>query len=804
MKKILFFSFIFSTLVLFGTENKKIDISITKNEKSTNVRSNAKISDVEHIRLKFKEFITKNPEGIVLKKLTEEEAEEQLRLLDKKVEDLLLKLDINSNEYVFSHLKNLKNEAVLRTNFLEIVNMCKAYEFLGSKYYKNSELKERIIKALTILNKNYYYVGGKETGNWWQWEIGIPKAINEIFVIMGNELPQELKMKLLNASSYFQPDARYSGASEGAKYSTTTEKRLSTGGNRADTVHISFLRSVLLNDEQGIKDATSAMSPLFEYVNEGEGFYDDGSFIQHGSVAYNGTYGTVLLSGLSQVIYLSGGTKFEIKNEKISNIYESIVNGYNYLLINGGMNDSVSGRAISNDTDLERAVNFLQAIALISEGADKEDKGKIQSLIKRVLIENNSYNIPEKVKNIVTRAILVNILKDKKIKAEKLVGSKIFSNMDRAVQFGNKGGKVLISMHSNRVANYETMLNENVKGWHTGDGMTYIYGNDSKTFNEYWPTVDMLMLPGTTESDKERELKSGERRAIPALNTWVGGASNGKYSFIGMDFISHNDKTKAKKSWLMLGDEVIAIASNITSEDGKIVTTIDNRILNHNKKVFVNGLEVFETQSIPSVKGTCIIFKDEYLNETIGYKFIDIQNAQVSFESRIGSYKDIGGKSKEKIEKQYFKLSINHGQNPQNMKYAYTILPMFNDYEIEDYNLENINIQQLDENIHIVRIKNKNLLAINMWNDEASLSTDGMHIKGHLSVLKVNKKDGIELTLSNPTHLMPNTKVILEGKYKLSKANENVKIYSEDNKTILEVYLGTNGKSVVLNLRKEM
>lgn len=799
MKKIIILSFIMSTLISFSIKTNNSSFT-TKNAKVVNKKQ---ISDIEHIRLKFKEFITKNPEGIVLKKITKEELEEQLNFLDKKVDDLLTKLNKDNDEYIFSHLKNLKNEVQLRTTFLEIINLCKAYEFVGSKYYKNKEIKEIITKTLTTLNTKYYYVGGKETGNWWHWEIGIPKAINEIFVIMGNVLDKDLKANLLKASMYFQPYSTYSGASEGAKYSSSPNKRLSTGGNRADTAHISLLRSVLLNDEEGVKDAIDAMNPLFEYVDKGEGFYDDGSFIQHGTVAYNGTYGTVLLSGLSQAIYLTGGTKFEIKNEKIPNIYKSIVNGYNYLLINGGINDSVNGRAISNDNDLDKAINLLQALALISEGANKEYKSKIQSLIKRAVIENNSYDTVSKIKNIVIRAIVSNIVKDKKINSEKLVGNKIFSNMDRAVQFGNKGGKVVISMHSSRVANYETMLEQNVKGWHTGDGMTYIYGNDSKTYSEYWPTVDSYMLPGTTESTNERELKSGERRVQTVKNTWAGGASNGKYSFVGMDFSSYNDKTTAKKSWLLLGEELLALASNIKSEDGVIKTTIDNRILSSNKKVFVDGMEIFETKMITNKKGTYIVFKDEYLKENIGYKFIDVPNSYITFENRAGSFKEIGGKSTEKFEKKYFKLYLNHGNNPQNAKYAYVVLPMFSDYEIEDYNLNNIDIERLDENVHIVRVKNKNLLAVNMWNSETILDIDGMHLQGELSILKTVKNNVIELTVSNPTHLMSNTTIRLQGNYKLDKKNANVKLYKENKETILEVDLGSNGKSVIINLRKE-
>ena len=46
-------------------------------------------------------------------------------------------------------------------------------------------------------------------------------------------------------------------------------------------------------------------------------------------------------------------TEFKIESPEINNIYDSILKGYSYLMINGGVNDSVSGRSISRDNSSE-------------------------------------------------------------------------------------------------------------------------------------------------------------------------------------------------------------------------------------------------------------------------------------------------------------------------------------------------------------------------------------------------------------------------------------------------------------------
>ena len=136
--------------------------------------------------------------------------------------------------------------------------------------------------------------------------------------------------------------------------------------------------------------------------------------------------------------------------------------------------------------------------------------------------------------------------------------------MDRAVYTNSKEGKVVLSMHSNRIANYETMNEENLKGWYTGDGMTYIYGKDSSSFVEFWPTADMYHLSGVTNSINKMENKAGERREKPTVSPkkFVGGVETGDVAFVGMDFISWNNKTTAKKSWLMIDGAVLAIKWN--------------------------------------------------------------------------------------------------------------------------------------------------------------------------------------------------------------------------------------------------
>ncbi|WP_156285912.1 polysaccharide lyase 8 family protein [Oceanivirga salmonicida] len=784
MKKIFIYITIIFSLISFGAKN-----------------------DQDKMRLRFKEFLLNVPQGQNLKVVSEKDKKENIVNTETKAKKAIELLAIDkTDKYIFNNLKDLTNGKQVRTSLIYIENIAKAYETPGTVYYKREDIKNIIIKSLEIFAEEAYYYNGEENGNWWFWEIGIPKTLNETLVIAYDIVPLNLRNKLLKASKYFQPDPRYSGLSPAAIYSTSTDKRISEGGNRIDTAFVSLVRGILSNDEKEIKLAINSVDPVVELTEKGNGLYADGSFIQHSTVPANGSYGAVLLNGISLFMYLTGDTDYEMKNPAINNLYKSILDGYAYLLINGGINDSVRGRGISREgeTDLNRAIFMAEAISLISNGANEEYRNDLKALVKKIVKENNSYDSTTKMKNYTKKSIILDILKDNKIGNLKLNNVKIFGAMDRAVWLGKNDGKVLIAMHSNRIANYETMNGENLKGWHTGDGMTYIYTKDSSSFSDFWPTVNMLKLPGTTESKNERIDKSGERRVFSKLTPkkWVGGSTNKTFGFVGMDFNSYNDKTKAKKSWLLLDDAVLALGSGINSTDGMINTIVENRKINENDKVYLNN-KVIITNENSKEKLNYIIYKNNKTKENIGYIVFDNDDMNVNILDRTGSFKNIGGKSETQISKKYLEVIIEHGKNPKNSKYSYLILPNMDEKEILNYNLNDIKILKQDDDAHIVYVNSKKLLAINSFKKQ-SIEVEGIKIEDAISLIKVENKNGMSIAVSDPTHdIQKEIEIEIDGKYKLKENTlKDISLINKNSKTIITLKLDKIGGSKIIDLVK--
>ena len=802
MKKSIFiFTLLALTITSFSEEKK---VAVKENQK-IEINQSEK-ADYKKIRENWLEYLTGVPNKSNIAKMSKEELEETYLGNEKQADISYAKLNKNQDRtFLIEGYENMGDGVHVMRTYENIKNIAKAYATPNTKYYKNPEIKKELIEYLDWLYDNAYHEGLPENGNWWQWELGIPKHLNDIMVLLYDGVPYEKRMKYLKASQYFQPFAEYSGVSPSASYSTSPDKRISTGGNRIDTSIISFLRGVLMEDKVQVMDGAKAVADVGEYVTTRDGFYKDGSFIQHGNVAYNGTYASVLFDGLGSVLWLATGTQFEVKDERIDNVYESILNGYKYLFINGGVNDSVSGRATSRDnsSDISRGKDLLTSLSLLSIGAGKEYQDEIKSLIKTVALENNSYNTIDKISNKIAKAIIRDIINDDSIKTLKVEGTKVYGAMDRAVSINEKGGKFVLSMHSSRIANYETMNNENVKGWYIGDGMTYVYGTDSETFTEYWPTVDRYHLPGVTNSLRERGDKSGERRGQTTSKAWVGGSCNGKEAFVGMDMISWNKATEMRKSYFMTDDGAILIAaSNINSKDGEVHTTIDNRIIKDGK-IILNGREIKEDTIIENPQNISLNFNENYKGENIGYKVVYAPQLNLKKETRTGSWKEIGGTLSEEISKDYFTVYINHGKNPKKSGFAYIILPMYTQEEVDNYDVSRFEIVKLDKEAHIIKDKKSGVTGINFWKDSPTKEL-GIKAYSTLSVLLKENDEFLELWVSDPTQLA-NYKSVLEvdGKYEvIESSTENIQATTSEEKIKIKIDLRNNGTSEYIKLKK--
>lgn len=447
-----------------------------------------------------------------------------------------------------------------------------------SACYLDSTLRQQVIYGLGFLYAQRYNESSRPYGNWWYWEIGVPIALLETLLLMEELLDTELVEQLLLPIDKYVGDPAFHAQWFVAKAPP------STGANLVWKSTAVALAAVIQGDGQKLSAALSALLPVFKNVSEGDGFYEDGSFIQHDKYAYTGGYGVSLLQDVVRLMVWLHDTPWELPGEARDLTAKWIEDTFVPLMYRGSMLDMASGREISraDSQNHECGHSVITSCLRFSRILDEAEQVRLLSRAKGWIVAD-TYKLyladapPDTAAQ--AGALLDNELVEP---AREEAFCKLFAHMDRAVLQG-PGFAYSISMFSSRIYSYESINRENLKGWYTSYGMGQLYNSDLGQYADaYWPTVDPCRLPGTTVTNKRQEHGAGQGRL--STKSFVGGAVlHNQYGAIAMeleDVVNEADGLTALKSWFLFGNRIVALGSDIKSlNSARVETVIDNRKL---------------------------------------------------------------------------------------------------------------------------------------------------------------------------------------------------------------------------------
>lgn len=667
--------------------------------------------------------------------------------------------------------------ANIRTSYQRLFSMAKAYRLRDGQLQNSAELLTAIIDGMAFLNQHYYKVGAKEWGNWWHWELGTPKDIHNILVLLYDQLPQQLITTHTQATRYFTPETTHLGAGPGADVSSNPHYRLSTGGNRTDNTQVVILRGILDNNSAEIEASIAALSPVLAEVTTSDGFYSDGSFLQHYDIAYNGTYGNVLLNGLGAQLDLVAGSPWQATDPVLKNIYPIIFKSYAPLLERGTMMEFVNGRAISRPTEQGHHVGHLVIASLLHylDGADPQTKLRLQDLIKTQITQDTSIDFFTSINHVGNYQKAKLLMADTSINGEQqLQGFFNYPAMDRVVYRGDDW-TFSLAMHSSRLGNFECMNNENKQGWFTGDGMGYLYNGQLDHYQDYWPAVNRYRLEGTTVDNQLMSDCSGQRNQIrggrQTQMDWVGSVALKEIGAAGMAFSNWDNTLTANKSWFMFEDEIVMLGSDISSTtQADITTTVMNRKLAEvgNNKLFVNGKRWQPQLSHTMKLRTLTLSNNELDDADISYVFLQPTTVTVEQQLRSGDWSEIGTRSGQ-VSANFVAATIE--QTPQNDHYAYVLLPNADKEDAQEFVEEMpIKVRRNDHLAHIVTHKDEEITAANVWTDQAVVITKQITAVSKMAIMVEKDDRELNIVVSDPLQ----TQTMLH-----IKLNKSVKIETD-------------------------
>lgn len=626
--------------------------------------------------------------------------------------------------------------------------MAIAYKSSGSALQGNTALLADITDALQWIATNRYYSGATPTGNWYNWQIGIPLGVLDTVVILFDDLPISIVTALMDAVNYFTPNPTL------------------TAANRMWQIHIVLLRAIVVESTSKFDIARTALIDLIHNVPDGDGFYDDGSFVQHSEYSYTGSYGMEMLYRMAGAIFLLHGSGEALTNAEWALARTWVYKAFEPLIYKGAMMDMTRGRGMSRWNAPDHMVGHVVvwAVTLMAQVAPSADAAAFESMVKYWVNADTARSLyfwdPNTPVHKVSMYIawLAHSIATSSMVATRgeIVGNYQFPGMDR-ISHKTPNYTLAIAMYSNRIKNFEAINTENKHGWYTGTGMTYLYNDDIDHYqDDFWPTVDPYRLPGTTVDKRTR---GDGATAGSNGSAVVGGAVIGVSGVACMKMSLDGGQLTALKSWFCLGDRVVMVGSGITGTTANVVETIIE-----NRNIGASGTNLVRMNSTSTNVLTNI-----GVQETLAANWLHVEgvggivpigsNPPIKGirAARTGRWSDINGSAGTPTDmrtRRYITLWFDHGTTPTDGGYAYGLFPSYTAATTGSYAAApTIDVPIRNSNVHYLtaQISTTQIRSAVFWTNAAN--TAGVFTCNAIAavMLRVPASGPIEIALSDPT-----------------------------------------------------
>ncbi len=648
-------------------------------------------------------------------------------------------------------IEALEGERVIASGYTKLSAMAKGYAARGTELYHNPELLSDIIKGLDFLYDNYYgeCISDKGIwGNWWTWQIGIPGEVVTILILLEDSLSKEQIEKYLYPVDYYLP------------YPTMTACNKMWRGHRC------ILAAALHGDAKRIVRARKMLLDIFEYVKSGDGFYDDGSFVQHNWHAYTGGYGLGLLSTAVTLCYLLSGTRFAFDEPVTDNQYRWVKETFIPSMYKGRLFSSLRGREVSRATsELAAARSALSAFVKMSTYAPPEVNRRVLPVIKDFLLSNDGDTLYSSVSSELIM-LLDRIASDEGIGSEKFdTGVKSFARVDRVAMRGENYGACASLTSLSRTLKYESINRENKTGWYLSDGMIQFYNGEYDYDKDFFYYANPYRLPGVTANASPRVAECFQY-SIRNGNDFAGGVE-GAFGIAALDLeYTPGGKffecdLKARKSYFFFVSEVVAITTAISDSSGEeVYTTHENRKWKESERLYIDGEPVALGEEEKEYKAEYI-----YFDGFGGYVFPKGEKLKLAKKTENYDFCPLGRQAEERDDKisgvSFLEIIKSHGKNPIRECGICVYLPEATLEQTKEYSESpRAKILEATDEVHAVICDGR--LAVCFF--EAGKSEVGITSSEAL-LLTLSVKDGrVRLAVCDPTQTLTRAALTLDEK----------------------------------------
>ncbi len=658
-----------------------------------------------------------------------------------------------NNQANLEIIKNNTNDSIMgvcRTVIQNLFSVAKAIYLNGDK-----NLMKMYSDILDDFVTNYFKTGEDIKGNWWNYEIGVPKdllkGLNYIYTLF----PIEQVKKWLSPIQYYKSDAEWKFVKDKPK--TIRQK----GANLTDGAYSVILYSNMINDGEKIKSTIDFMiNDLFGFWREGKanaiknGTYQDGSYIDHandklnnGGLAYFGGYGIDLIKSFLYIRQMVEGTNFDLKNyESIFMFYQMIETTVMPYMYQMSVSDTIVQRGVSrkNYNNKSHGAQILNTLYYFIDDAPDDYKSRLENFIYDQLNWNVpdellTYNLKQfkktyKVKHNKKRYVAnqwqeqnyfdsynnndQNNLTPFGIDLTRENYNFVFSKNQDRYTYQTNDYMFSLALTSGRTYHYESTNYENSFGYYQGDGLTLIENHSKNNHaNDYWTVVDPFKLPGTssiyendittlTNEQIETNQKYSENADKDLSSLYGNGINYNGYGIASSRVVNYNKTLQTDRAYVFLNGLILVVGntkklsnSSVNTSGKNVYSTILNDQSNEGlvqQELLINNSKVTKYQSLSN---SYYVLKNHEKVKTNSL-----------YSRTVNPYAvNINRKSEETITKNFNEVWFDHGTLEANTSdlFAYVIVPSEKNQNETIEKIANLNIINFNNSSNSFNIQYK-------------------------------------------------------------------------------------------------
>jgi chondroitin AC lyase len=575
----------------------------------------------------------------------------------------------------------------LQAHAERLLVLARAYRTPEQRHFGDPQVADAFMRATEALEA-LLSPGMAIPGNWWNWEIGIPKAYGPALFLMRHEVEASLMAEATESLAYLVKE-------EPSPWSVTGQ----------NLIWVSFTRLYLglLTGDTGLIDWTADRIASVCTVTTDEGIQPDGSFHQHGPSLQTGAYGAGVARDVGVFAYFARNTRWALDAEAIAIWLDYLVHGSRWAIYRNHYEPSARGREIVRH-DSSGHDGALEALLL---GASLEED------LERPLAASALHSLESWTKSVdPSYAMLAAQADATGMSPAGPVGVRAYPRSDYLLQ-RDDDWLLSLKMLSERTLAAERYNDEGKQSRHLSSGVTWLIKDGSEWDRDgVRASLDWARLPGTTTEIGLDLSKGYPNGSCYGHRSFVGGLDAGSAGVAAMDWLAREHEGDshllARKSWFFWTGGHVAIGSGITSRSGLPVETTAAQwpLSDIASPVQLNGTALPIGRWSEPVTGPALVEADG-----IGYWIAPEETARLSRDYQSGRFREITRSGDTVHTNLFMGLGFEHGSSPVNEEYAYAVMPEYPGGADES----EFEILSRDNAVHAVRFPEENRLSAVFW-----------------------------------------------------------------------------------------